>query len=965
MLATVIKIEAWDPVAGAAVTLRAASHDHPEVCHLGDETWWPAITQLPKLRYDLFSGAFDGVIDTPSSNLTLALEVFPTLPRLALADASLQLWTGELGAPWEDYELRFNGIVKEQPRIDDDLIAQLAFAVDDRWLDTPLLALYEGTSGLEGEDGQKGLPKPLAIGAPRYVPGELIDSIDTIVQLSAYGAIGGVTVAMEKLSRFAASIGDYASLAALKAAAIPPGAWGTCNANGLVRHGAPLEGQPSYILEGDIAGADGWARKPGEIIRRLAGMVETAGAISDPALDALDGARPFNLSLYQAEQLTARQLIQRIAASVNAVAGVSWLGELFAVSIEIGEPSLTLRTDGSALPIVGNVAQVPASAPFWRLALLAQRTWHKHALGDIAFSGRLTPRGRYKAEETYREGDIVDMPDGSQWLFVGHEPATGIAPGTDADRWFNMAAALSTDDIRYDGGAGPTLQEYKPDGPGATRGAPAGTLVADMMAEEIVARSVSALAETAEQREQLSALLTSYLQAMLLQETRDARQTALAYMDGEGLHIVQRRETEERIEGDTAIITTMSLIGAKSLDGSAFILDLDTVKVGPTETFGERLTEIDATFATQAGLITSNYTTLVTAISDEESARVTAINTLTATVGTLTSDTEAAIASVEDAIADETSARATAISSLTATVSTLSGTVSSNYSTLNTAISNEASARASANVALYAAIGTNTSSISTITTSLATLTSTESTHYTTLSSSIGGLTSSVTTLSSAVTTLQGRTTAFWETTVNAGSGATAFIAAKAETSPGSTTSNVAIGGREVHISNPVGGTWIKVLSVSAGEVNVYGKLTATDAVRTPNIVAGNVTQMESTLSGSATVSDGGWKNVLSSVWHTFTLDYAAEVLVLFSGRANYSGSSSLIVRMLLYDAAETYLGGVEGPSSGDGAYMPNPCFPAKWSLGAGTYHISPQFLADAGDVEMRSGSGVIVFWRYK
>ncbi|ARR54548.1 hypothetical protein HY78_14470 [Rhizorhabdus wittichii DC-6] len=592
MIATLIKIDAWDPVADAAATLRAASHDHPEVCHLGGATWWPAITQLPKLRYDLFSGAFDGVLDTPSSSLTLALEAFPTLPRLALADARLQLWTGEVGAAWESYVLRFDGIVTEQARIDDDMLAQLTISVDDRWLDTPLLALYEGTTGLEGEDGQKGLPKPLAIGMPRYAPGELIDSIDTVVQLSGYGAIGGVLVAMEKLSRFTASVGDYASLAALKAAAIPAGAWATCNAHGLVRHGAPLEGQPSYILEGDIAGVDGWARKPGEIIRRLAGLVEDAGAVSDSSLDALDAARPFNLSLYQAEQLTARELIQRIAASVNAVAGVSWLGELFAVPIAIGEPSLTLRSDGQAMPIIGNVTQVPASAPFWRIALLAQRTWHKHGFADIAFSGRLTPRGRFMIGEPYREGDMVDMPDGSQWLFIGTAPATGVVPGTAPAIWFNLSAALDPADIRYDGGAGPTLQDLKPAEPGATAGAPPGTKIGDIPVEVFISDLANVVADmsiTAPALFQLTkavGLLNDYMQAKTTLQGKAI-----------GTVVVQVQEVGE------SNVATLNLIGAKNGAGTAFVLDTSTVMVSPTESIGAKLSSIDANIGTAAASV--------------------------------------------------------------------------------------------------------------------------------------------------------------------------------------------------------------------------------------------------------------------------------------------------------------------------------------------------------------------------
>lgn len=969
MLATLIQIDAWDPVAAAPVTLRAASHDHPALCHLDGAIWWPAIAQLPKLRYDFFSGSFDGSIETPSSSTTLIVEPFPDLPRLSMADARLRLWTGELGAAWDAFTLRFDGIVTAQPRIE-NYTASIDFAADDRWLDTPLLDLYEGTTGIEGEAGQKGTPKPLALGQPRYVPGQMIDSIDTILQLSAYGPLQAIDAALERLVRFPVSAGDFPNLAALKAAAIPRGGWATCKALGLVRHGAPLDGMPSYLLKGDAAGPDGWARKPGQIIRRLAHMLGHGDRLSDASLNALDLARPWNLSMYLGDQVTAREIIQRIAASVNAVAGVTWLGKLFVAPIAIGEASLTLRSDGTALPVVGDVEQVAVGQPYWRMALQAVRTWQLHALSDIAFSAVLIERGRYDAAESYREGHIVDMPDGSRWLHIGTAPTTGVAPGSDAAVWFSLSAALDPADIRYDGGTGPTLQDLKPAEAGATAGAPAGTYVADRLAEQVVADALAALAITEEARAQLATMLTSYLQNMMLQETRDARLQALSWLDGDHLHTVQRRETTERIEGDTAIVTVMNLIGAKSLDGSAFILDIDTVKVGPTESLAERLTEIDATFDSQSAEMDANFTALTTAVANEEEARTTAITTLAAEVDGLASDTAAQIVNVQDAVADEASARATAITSLTSTVTSLSGTVSANYSTLNTAISNETSARSSALTTVNSTLnshgttlGSHTSSISSLSSTLSTLTTTEANHYSTLTTSIGGVSSTVTAHSSAITTLQGRTAAYWGITTNAGSGATAFIAAQAETSPGSVTSNVAFGAREVHISNPIGGAWTKVLSISGGNVQIFGKLTATDAVTTTNILADNVTKTTATFSGGNVTATGAWIGL--GAYHTIVLPYAADVIALYFGNAGYIGSTPLNVRFILYNSGGSPIAAAEGPGSGDGAYMSNPSFPARWSLSAGTYYVDPQFVADNGDLFMKAGSGVITFVRYR
>ncbi len=465
----VVQIDAYDPVGGLPVTLRAGSLDEPGVCHLGDMLWWPALSKLPTLRYDLFDGSFAAQITAPTSSLTLQIEQWPDFGRYALANARIRLWTGAAGTDWSAWTLRFDGRVSAQPKVA-GAAASVDFGVDDSWLDAALLTTYAGTTGIEGSAELKGQAKPLALGAPRYVPGKLIDSINSVFQISAYGAIGGVEAALEKLARFSAPVGDRPSYASLVAADIPAGRWATCRASGLVRFGAPPEGLITFLAQGDIAGSDGWARTPGKLIRRLATLSGGAGKIDDASLNALDAARPYNLSLYVEEQTTARELIQRIAAGCNAVAGVSWTGKLFVLPIELGRASLTLSADGSTLPPVRSVEQIAIQAPWRKLAIGAERTWTVHALSDIAFTAALVDVGAYDAETTYREGNIVSLPDGSRWLYIGTTPAAGRRPSVaDADHWSSLNPATKAGDIAYDDGR--TLEDLKPAEPGATNSA--------------------------------------------------------------------------------------------------------------------------------------------------------------------------------------------------------------------------------------------------------------------------------------------------------------------------------------------------------------------------------------------------------------------------------------------------------------------------------------------------------------
>lgn len=465
MRAVVVQIDGREQLAGPPVVLRAASHDDPGVCHLDEKTWWPTLSRLPTLRYDLFDGAFGGQITAPSSSLIMQTEPWPDFGGYSLADAGFRLWTGEAGAPWSEWTLRFDGRVKGQPR-SQDLQAQIEFAVDDAWLDAPVLGTYAGTGGAEGGPEVKGAIKPLALGAPRYASGVLVDAVNTVIQLSGAGPIAGIDVALDKLSRFPASVGDFANHAALVAAAIPAGRFGTCLAEGKVRHGAPPEGLLSYLLRGDTAGrASGFPRTPGELILRIAQLCGGAGKVDEGSLAALDVGRPMPLSIMVTDQTTARELIQRIAQSVNCVAGVSWLGKLFVARIgALGDPVLELRADGSALPAVSGVEQITAGAPWWRVEVQAQPTWTLHGLGDVAFTAPLFERGRFDPTETYREGHIVDLGNGSRWLYTSTVPGSSAPPSA---AWSNLSPALGAADISY--GDGSTLEQLKPATAGADK----------------------------------------------------------------------------------------------------------------------------------------------------------------------------------------------------------------------------------------------------------------------------------------------------------------------------------------------------------------------------------------------------------------------------------------------------------------------------------------------------------------
>lgn len=451
MNVTLIRIDAAD-ASGGALPVFLASHDVPEACHLGGDQWEPALAQLPDFALDFFGGAFAGQVTAPRTGFAVAttgLAAFAATPsaRARFADARVRIWHGDItSAATVDLgplTLRFDGRIANEPAIDDAArTASFEAAVQDSWADKPLLALFAGTGGIEGPADLTGQVKPLVLGNARLCGGVLIDRVDNVWMVSN-GPVQAVNAAYDRLASLGASTGNYASLAALKAASIPNGSWGTCLALGLVRFGAPPDGRVSFDVSGSNTGTGGYVRLPGAIIRRIAELA--GGTVNAASLTALDSARPYNLALQLREQVTAREAIAQIADSVGAVAGVSLRGELFAQALSIGTPSDTLAADDTSAQRVAATEELAKAAPSWRLATEAELTFEVHSTDEIAFEYRW--QGEYSAARVYRIDDVVTGPDGAAWVYVNATPAAGQAlpvfPVTSNAWWqvFQRAAA--------------------------------------------------------------------------------------------------------------------------------------------------------------------------------------------------------------------------------------------------------------------------------------------------------------------------------------------------------------------------------------------------------------------------------------------------------------------------------------------------------------------------------------------
>lgn len=452
-----ITLNPIDPGTDTRVTVRLCASQDPAHTGAAGQIWWPAIVVQPVLQSRFFDGDFTSGVDAGSASAEISLVVlqasgqFPRVERYDWAGATATIQRITTAGTLADVAvMRVESFASEQMRL------ALRLASSQDLLETDVLsATYAGTTGIEGGADLKGRVKPWVFGRAVNVEPVFIDQIDNVFQVSGYGPVQAISAVYERGASFGASIGNFASYAALVAANIPEGRWGTCLAQGLIRLGAPPAGVITCDVDGD--NTDGFLRRTGAIIGSIAARRGLSANISAASLAALDAAVPRNVNIVLAEQISFLELVQRMVAPCNAVPGIDALGRLIASRVTIGTASITLDAQGREMPPVLGMARQNTSAPYKRIQIGAARSWRVHSLDEIAFFSDLIDRGAYDAATVYREGDIVTSPDKSRWLYVNLTPGSGNAPPTwptasDAF-WANLEPPLAPSAIGLEAGA--------------------------------------------------------------------------------------------------------------------------------------------------------------------------------------------------------------------------------------------------------------------------------------------------------------------------------------------------------------------------------------------------------------------------------------------------------------------------------------------------------------------------------
>lgn len=472
--------------------IRVCSAAHRRAQTWNTQNWAAAVYDPGSLAVSLFNGEIGSEIESSTAPVVLAekalLKLFPDAKTVRWEGARFRMWAGDFVTGAADRFMDFVArpdahlsIGGDRIMVGGDLLTmaltpgakpglvvnQVAQGKVSRFekdggaiklsLDpageageTNVLVLeYAGTGGAEGGPDLKGKLKPWIFGHAKNVEPLLINEDDSIYQFSGYGAIQSVDALYERGGSFGAAVGDYATYAALVAAAIPAGRWATCLAEGMIRLGAPQYGVITGDVKGDFSGAV-QKRKPGAILERIAAYRGiSADAIDSASLSALDAFAATlpaggNINLLLTEQVAFLDLARKLAGDFNAQAGFTLMGRLIVTRIDIGTPSFTIHSQGKRLPLVGSFVEADTPAPYKRIIMSGDVSWRVHDLAnDIAFYATPLERGVYDNAETYREGNIVSIGDGSRWIYTNPVASIGNVPADGSSYWERLSAAAT------------------------------------------------------------------------------------------------------------------------------------------------------------------------------------------------------------------------------------------------------------------------------------------------------------------------------------------------------------------------------------------------------------------------------------------------------------------------------------------------------------------------------------------
>lgn len=473
MTPLLVHVRPIDPATGNRVDVRLFSGGDAAAAGLGGFIWESAIVRRPRVSIEILSETLDGKVQTGRGDLVLNVEAIRQVAKpfaLNWSDAPVIIYDAS-ALDLATAPVEFSGIVRSAPPDLDGSTLTLNFEVPTLKLDRPVLVnQFDGSGGLGGDPEKRGLLKPAGFGDCPNIEPVFFDEDRNIGMLDGYGNLVTVNWLGEGLNNFGASVGDYPSYSALAAAIdadlIPEGRWATCLADGLIALGAP----PTGVITCDAVFN---TNRPGALMRRLiefhAGV--PTGEIDVASFIALDVAVNRPVHYWTSEQRQVLELIEAIAASCNATPWLDLQGRVSVSRAFDGLVSGTLNRLGSSVPRAILWAAGEAEPPAWRMTARCARPGRVMNYEEVNYEDDLIDRGSWSPIETYRQGNLVWLPDGSQFLYTNATPSAGTAPpsppATVNSHWTRTREPTTAADLYYLDGT--PIEDLKPQAAGATR----------------------------------------------------------------------------------------------------------------------------------------------------------------------------------------------------------------------------------------------------------------------------------------------------------------------------------------------------------------------------------------------------------------------------------------------------------------------------------------------------------------
>ncbi len=451
-----ILVQPLDRSTGARVDIRAGSTADATALGLNGTLWEPLVTRRPRTSQELMSLDLDGKIKTAAADLMLSIgrmTQHSAPENLIWAGAPITIWrVSEMN--WATRVVEFQGRVREAPDAPFDLKSKritLNCETDKLRLDKPVLtAEFTGGGGANGDAASRGVLKPAGWGFNECIEWVLFDPINNIGMLDGYGNLLSVQFAYEGLNSLGASVGDYASYAALLAAitahTIPPGRWGTCLAEGMVGFGAPPVGEVRFT-------ATFGTNRSGALMRHLvevrAGVA--VGEIDTASFVALDAAVNREIRVHLRDQIKVLDMVENLCLPINTTPLVT-LQNMIGVSRAVASAAvLTLDRSPNTPPLVTDWQATDPVVPTYKIIMRCERPGSVVDTDQVNYADNIIDRGLFDIAVVYRQGNLVWLPDGSSYLYINATAAAGHQPPVFSDAWwYQQSPPTKASDIVQD-----------------------------------------------------------------------------------------------------------------------------------------------------------------------------------------------------------------------------------------------------------------------------------------------------------------------------------------------------------------------------------------------------------------------------------------------------------------------------------------------------------------------------------